>query len=377
MVTKKSGSGYSELGLKRVVNATGHLTLLGGSILSPKVLTAMEEANQSYVDMGELLEKSGKVVAEVVGAEAALVTSGCFAALVLGAAAAMTGKDPGKISRLPDTVGMKNEFLIQKGMRYPYDRCATVPGGKLIEVGDAAKTTARQIEAAIGSRTTGILYFARMDGAAGIVPLAEVIAVSRRKGVVVLVDAAAEVYPLERMTGFVKCGADLVCFGAKYFGSVSSTGLLCGRKELVEAAALNNFVAFESEDNRAIGRGYKVDRQEVVATVVALREWFTMNHEARFQVQEERIAVVAKALDGLPNVKAERVWERNGPWMRLRITLGDALGTSVAGVSEKLKAGDPSVWVRAEGDALYVAVHTLREGEEKVVANRLYKVLSE
>jgi hypothetical protein len=86
---------------------------------------------------------------------------------------------------------------------------------------------------------------------------------------------------------------------------------------------------------------------------------------------------VAKALDGLPNVKAERVWERNGPWMRLRITLGDALGTSVAGVSEKLKAGDPSVWVRAEGDALYVAVHTLREGEEKVVANRLYKVLSE
>ena len=158
MNTTKTPEVYKELGVKRVINTVANLTLLGGSILSGKVQAAMEEANECFVDMEELLDKSGKAVGELLGAEAALVTSGCFAALVLGAAAIMTGKDKEKIARLPDTTGMKNEFLIQKGMRYHYDRCVSVSGGKLVEVGEEHGTMAEQLEAAIEPSTGGGRY---------------------------------------------------------------------------------------------------------------------------------------------------------------------------------------------------------------------------
>ena len=378
MNTTKTPEVYKELGVKRVINAMGSATLLGGSILSGKVQAAMEEANGCFVDMEELLDKSGKAVGELLGAEAALVTSGCFAALVLGAAAIMTGKDKEKIARLPDTTGMKNEFLIQKGMRYHYDRCVSVPGGKLVEVGEEHGTTAEQVEAAIGPATAGILYLARAEGREGILLLPEVVGIAGRKGVAVLLDAAAELYPLERPREMARSGADLVCFGAKYVGAAHSTGVLCGRKEMVEAATLNNFIAYETKDNRCLGRGYKVDRQEVIVTVVALQEWFTMNHEERFSVQERRIETIAEGLAGIPHANAQRMWERRGPWMRLRIDLDEAaLGKTAASVGEALREGDPSIWVRVEGNQIYVGVHTLREGEDRVIAERLRQLLTQ
>ena len=384
MNTAKTPEVYKELSVKRVINTMGSATLLGGSILSGKMQAAMEEANECFVDMEELLDKSGKAVSELLGAEAALVTSGCFAAQVLGAAAIMTGKDKEKVARLPDTTGMKNEFLIQKGMRYHYDRCVSVPGGKLVEVGEEYGTTAEQLEAAIGPATAGILYLASIkvegyvEGTEGILSLPEVVGIAGRKGVAVLLDAAAEVYPLERMRERARSGADLVCFGGKYFGSTHSTGVLCGRKEMVEAATLNNFIAYEAKDNRCLGRGYKVDRQEVIGTVVALKEWFTMNHEERFSVQERRIETIAEGLASIPRANAQRMWERWGPWKRLRIDLDEAaLGKTTASIVEALREGDPSIRVFVVGNQMYVAVHNLREGEDKVIAERLRQLLTQ
>ena len=377
MSTTKTPEVYKELGVKRIINAVGSATLLGGSTLPGKVQAVMEEANECFVDMEELLEKSGKAVAELLGAEAALVTSGCFAALVLGAAAIMTGKDEEKIARLPDTTGMRNEFLIQKATRYHYDRCVSVAGGKLVEVGDEHGATAEQLAAAIGPATAGILYLAHAEETEGIVSLPEVIGIAGRKGVAVLLDAAAEVYPLERMRQRARSGADLICFGGKYLGSANSTGVLCGGKEMVEAATLNNFIAYEAKNNRCLGRGYKVDRQEVIGTVVALKEWFAMNHEERFSVQERRIETIAEGLAGIPHANAQRMWERRGPWKRLRIDLDEAtMGKTAASIGEALREGAPSIRVGVVGNQMSVAVHTLREGEDKVIAERLRQLLT-
>ena len=377
MGTTKTPEVYKELGVKRIINAVGSATLLGGSTLPGKVQAVMEEANECFVDMEELLEKSGKAVAELLGAEAALVTSGCFAALVLGAAAIMTGKDEEKIARLPDTTGMRNEFLIQKATRYHYDRCVSVAGGKLVEVGDEHGATAEQLEAAIGPATAGILYLAHAEETEGIVSLPEVIGIAGRKGVAVLLDAAAEVYPLERMRQRARSGADLICFGGKYLGSANSTGVLCGGKEMVEAATLNNFIAYEAKGDYCLGRGYKVDRQEVIGTVVALKEWFAMNHEERFSVQERRIETIAEGLAGIPHANAQRMWERRGPWKQLRIDLDEAaLGKTAASIGEALREGTPSIRVGVVGNQMSVAVHTLREGEDKVIAERLRQLLT-
>lgn len=376
MSAKETARVYEELGVRRVINAAGSMTVLGGSMLSPRVLAAMEEANAYFVDMEELLEKSGQAIARILGAEAALVTSGCYAALVLGAAGIMTGKDPSRIARLPDTTGMKNIFLIQKRMRYHYDRCVTVAGGRLVEVGNEQGTTAQQLEEAIGPQTAGILYLARLEGTEGTLSIPQVVDIARSRGVALLVDAAAEVYPLERMRWLPQSGADLVCFGAKYFGSTHSSGILCGKKEAVEAAALNNFIAYETRDNRSLGRGYKVDRQEVVATVVALQEWFSINHEERFALQEQRIQTFIKALEGIPHITLQRLWERQGPWLRLQVTLDEpALGKTALAVQQALRQGNPSIRLRAEANRLLIAVHTLREGEDHIAAQRLREAL--
>jgi L-seryl-tRNA(Ser) seleniumtransferase len=365
-----------ELKVRRTVNAAGNMTLLGGSMLSPGVQAAMAEANETFVDMEELLDKSGKAIAGILGAEAALVTSGCFAALALGTAAIMAGQNADRIARLPDTTGMRNEMLIQKPTRYHYDRAVSVPGAELVEVGDQSGVTVEQLEASIGPKTAGILYPARWEGAQGVLSIPEVVSTATKKGVAVLIDAAAEIYPLDRMTWLAgKSGAHLICFGAKYFGSLNSTGIICGKRENVAAAALNNFIAFETRDNHSLGRGYKVDRQEIIATLVALREWFGADHKQRFALQERRLQTIAQALEGLPYVKTERIQPRQGAWMYLRVACdGTRTGKSPASVCAILRDGDPSVRVRFEDGQIQIAVHTLKDGEDKIVAERMRQV---
>jgi D-glucosaminate-6-phosphate ammonia-lyase len=369
---------HGGLGIRRTINACGNMTILGGSMLSSEVQAAMAEANEAFVDMEELLAKSGAAIAHVLGSEAALVTSGCFAALVMGTAAIMAGKNADNIARLPDTTGMRHEMLIQKPTRYPYDRAVSVAGATLIEVGDQSRTTAQQLEASIGPNTAGILYPARWEGTAGVLSIPEVVRTARKKGVAVLIDAAAEIYPLDRMTWLAgQSGAQLICFGAKYFGSLNSTGIICGQRESVEAAVLNNFIAFETLENRALGRGYKVDRHEIAATLVALRAWFAMDHKQRFAVQERRLETIARALEGLPHLTVERIWPRQGPWMHLRVTWDEArMGKGPASVCQALGAGDPSVRVGLEDGQIQVAAHTLKDGEDEIVAERLREVLA-
>jgi len=378
MSTSETHTIYEQLGIKPVINAAGNITLLGGSSLSPAAQTALATANAAFAPMEEVLLKTGAAIADMLHAERAYVTSGCFAALVQGIAGIMTGGDREKIARLPDTTGVKNEFLLQKKMRYRYDRCITTAGGKLVEVGDDAGATAEQLTAAIGPNTAGILYFARGEGTPGTLSLAEVTAIANEHDVPLIADAASEVYPLERLTSLPNSGAALICFGAKYFGSGHSTGILCGRRDLVKAAFLNSFISYEVQNNRSVGRGYKVDRQEAIATVIALREWLDTDHEERLQEEAARIDTISQALADLPHVRMNNMWdEGKDAWMRLRVSLDtDALGKSAADVVAALRAGDPSIWTRAFGDDIVVAVNTLFPDEAEIVAQRLRDELS-
>jgi L-seryl-tRNA(Ser) seleniumtransferase len=356
-----------------VINATGgQRTLLGGSHLSPLVRQAMEDANRYWVDMEELLEVSGQIVAGLLGAPAAYITPGCCAALALGTAACMAGSDPDKLERLPDVRGMRYEVLIQKGQRYKYDRCVTSSGARLVEVGEASGTSSEQIEAAIGERTVAILYRAP-DGKPGVVPLESVIEVGQRHQVPIIVDAAGQVYPVERLKAYTGMGADLVGYGAKYFGAPNSTGVLCGRKDLVQAAARHGFIGFEASPQRSFGRPMKLDRQEIVAVVVALREWMTMDHRARFGGYARRVRRLQDALDGMPHVELA---PDGSPVTGLRIVLDEgALGKSAAEVAVALKDGDPSIWVRSREDVIVVTVSTIVDGDEAAIADRLKDVL--
>lgn len=366
---------YEEMGVKPLINAAGNQTVLGGSRLSPTVREAMEDANRYYVDMEEMLKRSGEVVANILGAEAALITPGCASALALGSAACMAGSDPEKMERLPDSTGMKNEFLIQNRQRYKYDRCMTIFGGKLVEVGDENGTTAAQLEAAIGDKTAGLLYLAP-GGGEGVVPLEEALRINKGRGVPVIVDAASQVYPLDRMCGYMRMGADLVGFGAKYFGACNSTGIVCGRKDLVHAVFNHGFIGFETGQWRTVGRPLKVDRQEVVAVVVALREWFEMDHDARFAEHERKARTIQEALKGIPHITVTPVTEARGLGNGLRVALDEgALGKTADQVLEALRSGSPGIWMWDDGNALSVAVPNLTDEDVQVVARRLREAL--
>lgn len=366
---------YEELGLKPLINAGGNKTILGGSRIGPVVQAAADAANDYYIDMKDLLKQTGQMVAGMLGAEAAMITPGCAAAMALSAAVCMSGNDPQKMEQLPDTTGMKDEFLIQACQRYKYDRALTIFGGKLVEVGDEAGTTAEQLRAGITGKTAGIHYLA-VGHREGQLPIETVIAIAKEQDVPVIVDAASEVYPLERLRRYHELGAALVCFGGKYFGAYNSTGLLCGRKDLLEAAFLHSFIGFETGAYRTLGRPLKLDRQEIVGTVVALREWLAMDHEERLADHESRGQIIQKALAGISQVKAKWTPDERSLSSGVHLTLDEeTLGQTAAQVSQSLREGNPSIWVGSRDNTLYVTVTQLDEDESYLVAERLRAAL--
>lgn len=368
---------YARLGVLRVINAWGVATELGGWTPTPSVQAAMNAANGSQVEMTELLAKSGDFIADWLGVEAAYVTSGAAAAQALSIAACMAGLDSDRILQLPDTTGLRNEVLIQKRNRYMFDRCFTLTGAKLEEVGDDEGTDEAQLEAAIGPRTAAVAFWIQPPVDDAIVPLARMVEIARANGVPAIADACSQIYPLDYMRENAQ-SADLVVFGAKYMGAPHSSGFVCGNRELIDAVAAQSFVAFHYDGSRAIGRAMKVDRQEIVGVATAVEDWFTMNHEDRILSYEQRFATIVEGVARIPGVKTERVEIPHYVPYMLHVIIDPAIvGKSAEDVRAAMDSGNPRIWVGANGaDTITVVVNTMNEGEDAVLAERLADVLT-
>ena len=367
---------YRDLGCKPVINAAGNQTILGGSRVSPSVQEAMIAANRHYVEMRELFLQTGETIADLVGSEAAFVTPGCGAALALSTAACMSVGDPAKMEQLPDTKGISNEFLFQARQHYHYERCLTIFGGSIVVVGDDKGTSRDQLEAAIGEATAAIHFFASGDEDASILDLEYVVSIADKHNIPVLVDAAYPLYPLDRFKYYTQSGASLIGFGAKYFGACNSTGILAGKTDLVEAAFMHSFIGFETGDYETLGRPLKLDRQEIVAVTVALKEWLALDHEARISEHWIKADRIIEALSGIPNIEVERHVEDNSLSNGVTLTLReDALGKTAAGVVDALKEGDPGIWTRNTQSRIRIAVAHLIEDEVEIVIERLRVLL--
>ena len=385
---------YSEIGVKRVVNAAFALTRLGGSTIPREVQEAMNEASKSYCNMWDLLQKGGRIIAEGTGAEAAWITSGGFAALVLGAAACMAGKDPEKMRRLPDTKEMRNEFIIQRNNRlYVYDRAMEVAGGKFVFVGDENwGCGVDEFEAAITDKTAGIHYAYPTAPKRGVPLLKDLIKMAHNHGVPVIVDAAGMTYPVSNFKMFADMKADIVAFGGKYVLGPNSTGFAIGRRELIESMALHSFIGVESGPDetpgkwRSIGRGYKLDRQEIVGLIVAFKRWMTLDHETeRIAPAWERARYIEKRIRKLPGLREARISyiPKGGSGIAYN-TLGlnvhfiDKGIEEVTAIVKKLKEEDPEIWVRYWGDSNNFIINTLMllPGQEKDLVKRFEDVFA-
>jgi L-seryl-tRNA(Ser) seleniumtransferase len=344
--------------------------------------------------MWDLIQQGGQHIANKISAPAAWITCGAFNALVLASASCMVGKDPEAMRKLPHTEGMKNEFIIQRNARlYVYDRSMEVAGGKFVFVGDERwGCSPEQIEAAITEKTAGIHYAYPTIENPYICPLEKVLELGKRNGVPVIVDAAGMTYPKDVQAKFMEMGCDLVAVGGKYVGGPNSTGYIYGRKDLIEAVALHSFIGAEagpyeqSGFYRSIGRGYKLDRQEIIGLLVAFDEWMEIDHDkTRFQPAWEKVKYIKKGIKDLPGLNNARMeyYPKSGKGtsyhiIGLKMIMDDLGVTETNALIKRMREGDPEVWVRNRGQSNDFIINTinLQPDDEKVIVERFKELFS-
>jgi L-seryl-tRNA(Ser) seleniumtransferase len=359
---------FHELGVRPFLNAAGTYTTLTASLMQPEVVAAIDYASKVFVPLIDLHDAVGKRIAELIGCESAMVSAGAASALTLGTAACITGTNEELIRRLPDTTGMKNEVIIQKSHRYGYDHAIRNCGIRFVEV-----ETREDLEAAISPRTAMMLFFNANDPV-GRIKVAEFAELGRKHKIPTLNDAAADVPPVENLSKYSKMGFDLVTFsGGKGIRGPQSAGLLLGRKDLIAAARLN-----ASPYSDSIGRGMKVNKEEILGMMVAVEVYVKADHAAERREWDRRVKQIADTVTPVSGVKTEAfVPEIANAVPHLRISWDEAaLGITAAEATRRLREGDPSIELRPGAkQCLEVAVWMLQPGEAQIVARRIREVL--
>lgn len=360
---------FKELGVKPFVNAAGTYTTLTASLMMPEVVAAYEYASKTFVRLNEVHDACGKKIAEMLGAEACMITSGAAGALTVGTAACLTGTDGDKIRRLPDLTGMKTEVIVQKSHRYGYDHAVRNCGIKMVEV-----ETAQELEAAVSSKTAMMLFF-NANNNIGKIKDEEFVALGKKHHVPTFNDASADVPPVGNLTKWVKMGFDLVTFsGGKGIRGPQSAGILVGRQDLIAAARLNC-----SPNSDSIGRGLKVNKEEMLGMMVAIETYLKKDHAAEWKEWEKRCKVIADSVGNLPSVTTEQFqFEIANAVPHLRIKWDESkIKISVPDVVKKLREGEPSIEVNPSSNrsSLVIGVWMMEPGDAQVVAKRIREVL--
>ena len=351
---------FERMGVLPIINAKGPATRLSGGTMRPEVLTAMNQAASTCFDMADLQAAASERIASATGAQRGLVTSGAAAGLLLATAAAVTGLDPGKMARLPDTNGMANEVVVARSQRNFYDHAVRAAGVRLVEVGlpdRYAGAGVRDAEAwefadAIGPATAAVLWVADEQAQPA---LPSIVAVAHAAGVPVIVDAAAQLPPAGNLRHFIAEGADLVAFsGGKALGGPQASGILAGRRDLMMAAALQmldldvwieqfrpnpDFIdlrLLKGLPPHGIGRTCKVGKEQIAGLLTALDLFLAESDAAR---TERWTAILTKLEEALRPVAGLGTTLVPGPIPVLHLELAVPAWPAVMA----LEGGSPSV----------------------------------
>jgi L-seryl-tRNA(Ser) seleniumtransferase len=392
---------YKRLGVPTIINAKGPSTRLSGGIMRREVAEAMVEASQHCVDMAALQARASELIAEATGAEAGLVTAGAAAGLLLGTAACVTGLDPGRMNRLPDTRGMRSEVVMVRSQRNFYDHAVRAVGVQLVEVGlpdryagaGVRDAEAWEIADAISERTAAVHWVAAADARPS---LEEAVEVAHAASVPVLVDAAAQLPPVDNLRRFSLAGADLVAFsGGKAIGGPQASGILCGRRDLIMAAALQcldldvfyeqwmppvHFIdkaRLRGLPQHGIGRTCKVGKEEIVGLLTALQLFIEDHPGQRHARWLGLMQELAAGLDGRVDAEVQLLDDREVPLVAL--DLPAAADLSAFDVLRRLETGTPAIYadpsVAAEGRILFGPM-SLKKGEPALIAERMRGILA-
>lgn len=357
-----------ELGIRSFINAAGTYTSMTASLMQPEVIQAIQSSSRKFVMLDEVQDRVGEKIAAICHSEAAMVTAGCWSALVLGTAGVLTGTDMEKVAQLPNVENLeKNEVIVQKGHNHGYIHALTNTGIKPVVV-----ETADELERAINSKTA-LMYFLNVSAPNGEILHDEWLAVAKKHSIPTIIDIAADIPPVENLWKYNDMGFDLVCIsGGKALKGPQSAGLLLGRKDLIAAARLNS-----PPRGGNIGRGMKVNKEEILGMYVALEKYVNTDHEAEWKEWERRVATIENAVKQVGGVSTSvTVPPIANHTPTITITWDERVKLTNRELSEKLRTGNPSIEIMRNGDGVNLTVFMLEPGEAEIVANRLREEFS-
>jgi uncharacterized pyridoxal phosphate-dependent enzyme len=374
---------YSRLGVQTVINCRGTWTYLSGSLEFPEVRQAALEASQHFVDVIDLQRAVGRRLAELTGAESGIVVSGSAGAMAAATAGCMAGTDDKNIWQLPDTTGLKHE-VVMVGGRSAFDSAIRLTGAKLVLV-----YSAEELANAI-NENTAMIYTTDLGD-----KLQSELAVAKDKKVPMLLDDAAGIPPVSNAKLYAKMGIDLYCFsGGKGLCGPQCSGLLLGRKDLVEAALMNC-----SPREGAVCRPMKVGKEEIIGCLTALETWLKLDETKLYAEWNARVDRIRKLVETVPGVETKIFIPEDGNrYPTLRVSWDQqAWGFTVVDCVQKLRAGTPRIEVLGpDNPSLVKAVReghpnakqpkapnhielvsmTMKPGEDMIAGQRLRAVLS-
>jgi uncharacterized pyridoxal phosphate-dependent enzyme len=357
---------FQELGIRTFINAAGTYTFMTGSLMQPDVVEAIRSTSLEFCLLDEVQDRVGEKIASLVKSEAAVVTAGCFSAMTLGLAGVLTGMDQKKVEQLPHLAGtgMKSEVIIQKGHNVGYSQALTNTGCKIVFV-----ETVAELEKAINEKTA-LLWFLNIQADKGQIMHEEWVALGRKHNIPTMIDMAADVPPVSNLWKFNEMGFDLVCVsGGKAMKGPQSAGLLMGKKNLIAAARLSM-----PPRGSTIGRGMKINKEEIFGMYVALEQYLKYDHEAEWKVWEGRISTMENALKNISGIKTEVLVPKLGnvtptlhiSWDKSKLNISSKV------LQEKLRNGNPSIEIVNNGEEhISITSWVMKNGEDKLVAQRI------
>ena len=371
-VTKTVGTAlerdfFKELGLRTFINAAGTYTSMTGCLMPKEVTDAIGYGATEYVNLDDLQDKVGERIAELLSCEYATVTSGCFGAMSIAMAGVLCGNDPKKVKQLPNTEGWANEVIIQEGHQIGYAQALTNVGAKVVLV-----KTAKEMEKAINKKTA-MMWFLNANTENGEVKWEEFVAIANKHNIPTFIDCAADVPPVSNLFRFTEMGFDMVGFsGGKGLRGPQSAGLLLGKRKYIEAARMHTPPRGET-----IGRGMKVNKEEVLGMLVALELYLNKDHDKEWKLWEDQIELISNSALAVEGVRTEihvpkhanhvpslRIrWDEN----KVKITADEA--------RRQLREGHPSIQTVGNKTTIGITTWMMTPGQERIVAKRVHEIL--
>ena len=356
---------YESIGVRPLINCRGTFTIISGSVILPEVREAIVLASQRYVNIDELMEAVGARIAELMDCEWGLITDGCAAALCQVTAACVAGSDPEKMIRLPDTTGMKNEVIVQTCHRNVYDHAIRMVGVKMIEV-----DTKAELEAALNDRTAMLFVFGDAEER-GQITTKEMADIGHEHGIPTFVDAAAERPDVPNW--YLEQGADAVVYsGGKCLRGPQASGLVLGRKDLLQAAFLNG------APHHALARPMKAGKEEIMGLLAAVEQWIKRDHKAEWKEWKRRLRVITDAVkdfDSVTTTIRQRGRSNVAPVLEINWDV-ETVGISGTAVASQLSAGEPRIELNGNANGISIMPYMMEEGEDKIVADQLGAILN-